>query len=57
MEALGIRKFKGLAASTLLLMALLFGVLGAQSVSDLTDKARVDQILIECCAADLMERK
>jgi hypothetical protein len=57
LEGLGIRKFKGLAASTLLLIALLFGVLGAQSVSDLTDKARADQILIECCAADLVERK
>ena len=40
LEELGVRKFKGLAASTLLLTALLFGVLGAQSVSDLTDKAR-----------------
>ena len=57
LEGLGIRKFKGLAASTLLLIALLFAVLGAQSISDLTEKARADQILIECCAADVLERK
>lgn len=57
LEQLGIRKFKGLAASTLLMVALLFGVLGAQSVSDLADKARGDQVLLECCAVDLLERK
>jgi hypothetical protein len=57
LERLGLRKFKGLAASTLLLVCLLFGVLGAQSVSDLTDKARNDPVLLECCAAELLERK
>ena len=57
LEGLGIRKFKGLAASTLLLVVLLFGVLGARSVSDLADKAGHDPVLLECCAADLLERK
>lgn len=57
LEELGVRKFKGLAASTLLMIALLFGVLGARSVSDLTDKARDDPVLVECCAVELLERK
>jgi chitodextrinase len=49
LDGLGIHKLKGLAVSTLLLVALLFGVLGARSVSDL--------VLLECCAVDLLERK
>jgi hypothetical protein len=57
LEKLGIRKFKGLAVSTLLLVALLFGVLGARSVSDLADKASADPVLLECCAVELLERK
>lgn len=57
LTGLGIRKFKGLAASTLLFIALLFGVMNAHSVSDLTDKVRADPVLIELCAANLVERK
>jgi len=57
LEGLGIHKFKGLAASTLLLVALLFGVLGAGSVSDLADKAGHDPVLLECCAVEMLERK
>lgn len=57
LDGLGIHKFKGLAASTLLLVALLFGVLSARSVSDLADKAGSDPVLLECCAVDLLERK
>lgn len=57
LTGLGIRKFKGLAASTLLFIALLFGVMNAHSISDLTDKVRADPVLIELCAADMIERK
>ena len=57
LTSLGIRKFKGLAASTLLFIALLFGVMDAHSISDLTDKVRADPVLIELCAADMVERK
>lgn len=57
LDGLSIHKFKGLAVSTLLLVALLFGVLGARSVSDLADKAGSDLVLLECCAVDLLERK
>ena len=57
LTSLGIRKFKGLAASTLLFIALLFGVMDARSISDLADKVRADPVLIELCAADVVERK
>jgi hypothetical protein len=41
----------------LLFIALLFGVMNAHSVSDLAGKVRADAVLIELCAANLVERK
>ena len=57
LSGLGIRKFKGLAASTLLFIALLFGVMDAHSISNLAEKVRADPVLIELCAGDVVERK
>lgn len=51
------QKFKGLAATSLMLVALLFGVCDAHSVSDLTTKVRVDPVVLELCAVQELERK
>lgn len=57
LTGVGVRKFKGLAASTLLFIALVFGVMNARSVSDPVDSVRADPVLIELCTADMVERK
>jgi hypothetical protein len=51
------QKFKGLAATSLMLVALLFGICDAHSVSDLTSKVRGDPVVLELCAAQDLERK
>jgi hypothetical protein len=43
------KKFKGLPAVTLMLVALMFGVFNANSVSDLAAQAAVDPVLLEAC--------
>ena len=54
----GVRqKCKGLPAVTLMLVALLFGVLNAHSISDLTAQARSDQVLLGACYVQGLERK
>lgn len=50
-------KLKGLPAVTLMFVALLFGVLGANSVSDLTTQVRVDPYLLDACWVQGLERK
>jgi hypothetical protein len=50
-------KFKGLPAVTLMLVALLFGVFDAHSVSDLAAKAVADPVLLSACWVQGLERK
>jgi len=51
------QKLKGLPAATLMLVALMFGVCNANSVSDLTAKAQIDPVLLEACWVQGLERK
>jgi|YNPBryBLVA2012_1023415.scaffolds.fasta_scaffold14320_1 hypothetical protein len=51
------QKLKGLPAVTLMLVALMFGVFNANSVSDLTAKAQIDPVLLEACWVQGLERK
>ena len=51
------KKFKGLSAVTLMVVALTFGVCNANSVSDLAAKAQADPVLLEVCWAQGLERK
>ena len=51
------QKFKGLPAVTLMLVALMFGVFNAGSVSDLAAQAAVDPVLLEACWVQGLERK
>jgi len=51
------KKFKGLSAVTLMVVALTFGVCNANSVSDLAAKAQADPVLLEACWAQELERK
>jgi hypothetical protein len=51
------KKFKGLPAVTLMVVALTFGVCNANSVSDLVAKAQADPVLLEACWAQGLERK
>ena len=51
------QKFKGLSAVTLMVVALMFGVCNANSVSDLTAKAQADPVLLEACWVQGLERK
>ena len=51
------KKFKGLPAVTLMIVALTFGVCNANSVSDLAAKAQADPVLLEACWAQGLERK
>lgn len=51
------QKLKGLPAVTLMLVALMFGVFNANSVSDLTTKAQIDPVLLEACWVQGLERK
>jgi hypothetical protein len=51
------KKFKGLPAVTLMVVALTFGVCNANSVSDLAAKAQADPVLLEACWAQGLERK
>jgi hypothetical protein len=51
------KKFKGLPAVTLMIVALTFGVFDANSVSDLAAKAQADPVLLEACWAQGLERK
>jgi len=50
-------KFKGLPVVTLMLVGLMFGVLNAHSLSDLTVQARSDQVLLGACYVQALERK
>ena len=50
-------KLKGLPAVTLMLVALLFGVYNAHSVSDLAAQAQADPVLLEMCWVQGLERK
>jgi hypothetical protein len=50
-------KLKGLPAVTLMFVALMFGVLGANSVSDLTSQVRIDPYLLDACWMQGLERK
>jgi hypothetical protein len=50
-------KFKGLSAVTLMVVALMFGVFNANSVSDLAAKAQADPVLLEACWAQGLDRK
>ncbi len=51
------KKVKGLPAVTLMLVALMFGVFNATSVSDLVAKAQADPVLLEACWVQDLERK
>jgi hypothetical protein len=51
------QKLKGLPAVTLMVVALMFGVFNAHSVSDLAAKAVADPVLLEVCWAQGLERK
>jgi hypothetical protein len=51
------KKFKGLPAVTLMVVALTFGVCNANSVSDLAAKAQADPVLLEACWVQGLERK
>ena len=51
------QKLKGLPAVTLMLVGLMFGVLNAHSLSDLTVQARSDQVLLGACYVQALERK
>ena len=50
-------KLKGLPAVTLMVVGLMFGVLNAHSLSDLTVQARSDQVLLGACYVQALERK
>lgn len=50
-------KFKGLPAVTLMIVALMFGVFNAHSVSDLAAKAVADPVLLEASWVQGLERK
>lgn len=51
------KKLKGLPAVTLMVVALMFGVFNAHSVSDWAAKAVADPVLLEACWAQGLERK
>ena len=51
------QKLKGLPAVTLMVVGLMFGVLNAHSLSDLTVQARSDQVLLGACYVQALERK
>jgi hypothetical protein len=51
------QKLKGLPAVTLMVVALMFGVFNADSVSDLAAKAVADPVLLEACWVQGLERK
>jgi len=51
------KKLKGLPAVSLMVIALLFGVFNANSVSDLAAKAVADPVLLEACWVQGLERK
>jgi hypothetical protein len=51
------KKFKGLPAVTLMIVALTFGVFSANSVSDLAAKAQADPVLLDACWVQGLERK
>jgi hypothetical protein len=51
------QKLKGLPAATLMIVALMFGVYNANSVSDLTAQAQADPVLLEACWVQGLERK
>jgi len=50
-------KLKGLPIATLMMVALLFGVFNANSISDLTAQAAADPVLLQACWAQGLERK
>ena len=50
-------KLKGLPVATLMVVALMFGVFDARSVSDLTTKAAADPVLLQACWVQGLERK
>jgi hypothetical protein len=50
-------KYKGLSLATLFLVLMLFGMMDAQSDSDLCDKVRADPLLVEMCGVELLDRQ
>ena len=50
-------KVKGLPVATLMVVALMFGVFNANSISDLTAKAVADPVLLQACWVQGLERK
>ncbi len=50
-------KYKGLSLETLFLVLMLFGMMDAQSDSDLCDKVRADPLLVEMCGVELLDRQ
>ena len=50
-------KLKGLPVATLMMVALMFGVFNANSISDLTAKAAADPVLLQTCWVQGLERK
>ena len=50
-------KYKGLSLATLFLVLMLFGVMNAESDSDLCDKVRADPLLVEMCGVELLDRQ
>ena len=57
LEGLGQIKCKGLSLATLCLVLMLFGMMNAQSDSDLCEKVRADPLLVEMCGVELLGRQ
>lgn len=57
LEGLKQVKYKGLSLATLVLVLMLFGMMNAQSDSDLCDKVRADPLLVEMCGVELLDRQ
>ena len=53
----GQEKCKGLPLSTLLLVLMLFGMMNATSDQDLTNKVKVDPLLMEMCGVAALDKQ
>ena len=54
---LGQEKYKGLPLASLFLMLLLFGMVNATSDQDLTNKVRVDPLLMAMCGVEVLDKQ
>ena len=54
---LGQEKFKGLPLATLFLVLMLFGMVNAMSDQDLTNKVKVDPLLMEMCGVAVLDKQ